>query len=134
MKIRGFEVNSIQIGVFLIVWFAFTLSFVDRLAWPPIMPLASKKLGLSAKQAGSYMTAFYTGYILTQIPGGLLTDRFGYRKVLLSSFLLMGLFTGLMGLTTSYEQGLVFRLLAGIGSGAVMAASVPYQSYLNYRY
>ncbi|MDF2572997.1 MAG: major facilitator superfamily 1 [Sporomusa sp.] len=124
MKIKDIEVNSTQIGVLLIVWFAFLLSFVDRLAWPPVIPLASKALDLSAKQAGSYMTVFYAGYILTQIPGGLLTDRFGYRKVLLSSFLIMGLFTGLVGLTITYEQGLAFRLLAGFGSGAVMAASV----------
>ena len=124
MNIRGIEVTQKQLAVLFMVWLAFLLSFVDRLAWPPIMPLAIKELGMSAKQAGSYMTAFYFGYVLTQLPGGLLTDRFGYRKVLLSSFLIMGFFTALMGVTTNYEQGVVFRFLAGVGSGAVFSASV----------
>ncbi len=124
MNIRGIEVTNKQIGVLFIVWLAFLLSFVDRLTWPPIMPMAMKELGISAKQAGSYMTVFYTGYVLTQLPGGLLTDRFGYRKVLLASFLIMGSFTALMGLTSSYEHGLVYRFLAGVGSGAVFSASV----------
>ncbi|WP_312337685.1 MFS transporter [Anaerospora hongkongensis] len=124
MNIRGVEVTHKQLAILFVVWLAFLLSFVDRLSWPPIMPVAIKELGMSAKEAGSYMTSFYFGYVLTQLPGGLLTDRFGYRKVLLSSFLIMGFFTGLMGVTANYEQGLVFRFLAGVGSGAVFSASV----------
>ncbi|BCJ85686.1 MFS transporter [Effusibacillus dendaii] len=113
-----------QIGALIIVWLAFLFSFVDRLSWPPIIPIASKELGMTAAQAGSYMTAFYVGYVITQLPGGLLTDRFGYRKVLLGSFFIMGIFTALMGMIQSFEQGLVLRILAGLGSGAVFSACV----------
>jgi len=124
VKIKNVEVTSTQIGVLIILWAAFLLSFVDRLSWAPIMPMASKDLGLNAKQAGSYMTAFYFGYVLTQLPGGLMTDRFGYRKVLLGSFLVMGAFTALMGTVNSYETGLIFRVLAGLGSGAIFSACI----------
>ncbi len=124
MKIKGFEVSYTQLGVLLILWLAFLLSFVDRLSWPPIMPTATKELGMTAKQAGSYMTAFYAGYVFTQLPGGLLTDRFGYRKVLLVSFGVMGLFTALMGTVNSFEQGFIYRILAGIGSGAIFSACI----------
>ncbi|MEJ8546745.1 MFS transporter [Brevibacillus borstelensis] len=113
-----------QMGVLLIVWMAFLFSFVDRLSWPPIMPLASQDLGLSKAEAGSYMTAFYIGYVITQLPGGLLTDRFGYRKVLLGSFFIMGLFTVSMGMINSYHTGFALRVLAGLGSGAVFSACV----------
>ncbi|MBA4496454.1 MFS transporter [Paenactinomyces guangxiensis] len=118
------NLRSNQIGVLFIVWTAFLLSFVDRLSWPPVIPIASHDLGISAAQAGGYMTAFYIGYVCTQLPGGLLTDRFGYRKVLLSSFLIMGVFTALMGTIHSYGQGFVLRVLAGFGSGAVFSACV----------
>ncbi len=124
MKVKGMEITKTQIGVLAIAWLAFLLSFVDRLSWPPVIPLASKALGMSATQAGSYMTAFYIGYVVTQLPGGLLTDRFGYRKVLLGSFAVMGIFTALMGTITSYEQGFTYRILAGIGSGAIFSACV----------
>lgn len=124
MRIKNVDITGMQIGVLVIVWLAFLLSFVGRLAWPPIMPLAVKDLAMTAKDAGSYMTAFYIGYVLTQLPGGLLADRLGYRKVILWSFILMGIFTALMGTIQSYEQGFVYRILAGVGSGAVYSACV----------
>jgi sugar phosphate permease len=88
------------------------------------MPMAAKALGMTAKEAGSYMTAFYAGYVLTQLPGGWLTDRIGYRKVLLGSFFVMGFFTILMGTVQSFQQGLVYRIFAGIGSGEVFSACI----------
>jgi len=124
MNIRGVKITWVQVGVLFIAWLAFLFSFVDRLSWPPVMPIASKALGLSAKQAGSYMTAFYIGYVVTQLPGGLLTDKYGYRKVLIGSFFVMGIFTALMGTITSYQQGFVYRVLAGVGSGAIFSACV----------
>lgn len=124
MALGRIDVSIRQIGVLLILWLAFLFSFVDRLAWAPVIPLATQALAMSAKEAGSYMTAFYTGYVLTQLPGGYLTDRFGYRRVLLGSFLVMGLFTLLMGTVTTFWQGLVYRVLAGLGSGAIFSACV----------
>ncbi|HEY3423847.1 MAG TPA: MFS transporter [Negativicutes bacterium] len=124
MKIRGVEISYKHLGLLFIVWAAFALSFTDRMSWPPIMPLAMRELGMTGAQAGSYMTSFYVGYVLTQLPGGLLNDRFGYRKILLASFLVMGCFTMLMGTVTSYEQGLVYRFIAGVGSGAVFSACI----------
>jgi MFS family permease len=124
MNMRGIQITWVQVGVLVIAWLAFLFSFVDRLSWPPVMPIASKALGLSAKEAGSYMTAFYIGYVTTQLPGGLLTDKYGYRKVLMGSFLVMGVFTALMGTITSYQQGFIYRVLAGVGSGAIFSAGV----------
>ncbi|SFD38934.1 Sugar phosphate permease [Bacillus sp. OV194] len=113
-----------QVTVVVLVWMTYMFSFVDRLSWPPVIPLASKEMGLTAAHAGSYMTAFYIGYVITQFPGGVLTDRFGYRKVLLSSYFIMGIFTFTMSTVHSFEQGFVFRLLAGLGSGAIFSASL----------
>lgn len=122
MTIRGVEITKTQIGVFIMVWTIYLLSFTERLALPPVLPLISKDLGLSSAQAGSYMTAFYMGYVCTQLPGGLLTDRFGYRKVLMGSLLAIGGSTALMYLVHNYEMGFFFRVLAGVGSGAIFSS------------
>lgn len=122
MNIRGVEITKTQIGVFIMVWTIYMLSFAERLALPPVLPLIAKDLSLTAAQAGSYMTAFYIGYVCTQLPGGLLTDRFGYRKVLLGSLLAIGGATALMYTVSSYEMGFLFRVLAGIGSGSVFSS------------
>ncbi len=103
---------------------AFFCSFIDRLSWPPVMPMASRELGLTAAQAGGFMSAFFLGYLLTQLPGGMLADRLGTRKVLLGSLFFMGIFTIGMAWIPGYWTGTVLRFFAGIGSGAVLAASV----------
>ena len=118
------KIGKIHIGIFTIIWLAFMTSNVDRFAWGSVMPVASAALGLSGAGSGGLMTAFFIGYISTQLPGGWLADRFGYRRVLLSSFLVMGLFTGLMGTVEVYETGFIYRVLAGMGSGCVYSSSL----------
>ena len=103
---------------------AFFCSFLDRLAWPPVIPLAARELGLTAAQAGGFMSAFFFGYLLTQLPGGMLADRWGTRKVLLYSLMLMGIFTTAIVWMPDFQTGLALRFLAGVGSGAVLAAAV----------
>ncbi|WP_312202780.1 MFS transporter [Anaerospora hongkongensis] len=105
-------------------WLAFLCSFVDRLSWPPIIPMAAVELRLTAAEAGGFMSAFFFGYLLTQLPGGMLADRWGTRKVLLVSLFVMGLFTMGLAVTNDFGQGVILRFLAGFGSGAVLAAAV----------
>lgn len=103
---------------------AFLCSFVDRLSWPPVIPLAARELELTAAQAGGFMSAFFLGYLITQLPGGMLADRLGTRKVLLASLLFMGIFTLSLAWAPGFRTGLLLRFFAGIGSGAVLAAAV----------
>jgi len=92
-------------------WLAFLCSFIDRLSWPPIIPMAAGELGLTAAEAGGFMSAFFLGYLLTQLPGGMLADRWGSRKVLLYSLFLMGIFTIGLALTTGFLQGITSWLI-----------------------
>lgn len=103
---------------------AFFCSFIDRLCWPPVIPMASSELGLTATQAGGFMSAFFLGYLLTQLPGGILADKLGTRKVLVVSLFLMGVFTLSTAWVSGYWSGISLRFLAGIGSGAVLSAGV----------
>ena len=115
---------SAALRVVLCGGLAFFCSFVDRLSWPPVIPMASSELGLTAAQAGGFMSAFFLGYLLTQLPGGILADRLGTRKVLVVSLFLMGVFTLGTAWVPGYWSGMSLRFVAGIGSGAVLAASV----------
>lgn len=115
---------SLAIRVVLCSGLAFFCSFVDRLSWPPIIPIASLELGLTATQAGGFMSAFFLGYLLTQLPGGILADRLGTRKVLLVSLFLMGVFTLSTAWVPGYWSGIILRFFTGIGSGAVLSSAV----------
>jgi sugar phosphate permease len=85
---------------------------------PAVMPI----MGINMTQGMAFMTAFYIGYTLTQIPGGILADRFGPRLVLSGALFVQGLSTLSLGLTESYQAGFLLRVVCGLGAGCVYAA------------
>lgn len=108
----------------------FTMSFVVRFAWPPVIPLAASEFSMEMAGAGSYMSAFFIGYILTQIPGGLLGDRFGTRFVFCTALLIEGVGTLCFSMSHSYPAGFAFRVFTGLGGGMVFASCVRYITVL----
>lgn len=99
----------------------FLFTFITRFAWPPLIPVVVPVLGMKMSQAGAFMSAFYIGYVITQIPAGVLADRFGVRVILGVSLILEGVSTFYMGNIISYDMGFALRLLTGLGAGAVYA-------------
>src|SRR5215472_2085864 len=85
-----------------------------------------QKFHLSDVGIGSLLSAFVLGYALFQIPGGLLGDHFGPRRILLFSILWWSAFTSLTAvapaLFTAKWLGVVgsiwlVRFLIGVGEG-----------------
>ncbi len=101
---------------------SFLLTFISRMAWPPLIPVVAPALHMDNTQAGALMTAFYFGYIITQIPAGVLTDRLGVKAVLTISLVLAGIATFGMRYMTNYNTGFWLRVVVGLGAGAVMSA------------
>ncbi|MBZ4658254.1 MAG: major facilitator superfamily 1 [Desulfacinum sp.] len=100
----------------------FLLTFVVRFIWPPLIPVVVPVLGMKMSQAGAYMSAFYIGYVITQIPAGILADYFGIRLILALSLALEGITTFAMGSISTYEAGFALRVATGLGAGAVFSA------------
>jgi len=102
----------------------FVVTFFIRMTWPPLIPVVVPILHMKMSQAGAYMSAFYIGYVITQIPAGVLADRLGVRAILTSSLLVLGLSTIGMGSISSYDQGFYLRVVTGLGAGAVFGAAI----------
>lgn len=100
----------------------FLFSFITRFTWPPLIAVIVPDLGMNMGQAGAFMSAFYLGYVATQIPAGLLADRFGVRIILAVCLIMEGMATVSFSLIDTYEFGFNLRILAGLGSGAVFAS------------
>jgi MFS transporter, ACS family, hexuronate transporter len=100
----------------------FVFTFFVRFTWPPLIPVVVPVLGMKMTQAGAYMSAFYLGYIITQIPAGILADRFGVRVILALSLIIEGISTFGMGYITTYDSGFALRVITGLGAGAVYSA------------
>lgn len=100
----------------------FLFTFVTRFTWPPLIPVMIPVLGMKMSQAGAYMSAFYLGYILTQIPAGLMADKFGVRLILGTSLIVEGLSTSALSTIGTFETGFMLRMLSGLGAGAVFSS------------
>jgi MFS family permease len=79
---------------------------------------------MNMSQAGAYMSAFYIGYVITQIPAGILADAFGVRAVLGVTLAIEGIGQYFMGDITSFQGGFWLRIIIGLAAGADMSCCV----------
>ncbi len=114
--------NSYRWVILALMVASFLLTFISRMAWPPLIPVVAPVLHMTNVQAGALMTAFYFGYIITQIPAGVLTDRLGVKAILTISLVLEGIATFGMRYMNNYDTGFWLRVIVGLGAGAVMSA------------
>lgn len=117
------KVSAYSWLILLLAFTSFIMSFTTRYAWPPLMPVVMPILGISLTQGMFYMTAFFIGYVAMQIPGGILSDRFGARRVLATTLFIQSACTCLLSLTESYQFGLLLRLATGLAGGSVYSAT-----------
>ncbi|WP_066635156.1 MFS transporter [Desulfolucanica intricata] len=120
MENRGTHKYRWIILILMVASFLFT--FITRFAWPPLIPVVVPILGMKMTEAGAFMSAFYIGYVITQIPAGILADRFGVRVILAVSLVMEGIATFAMGYMTTFDVGFWLRIVTGLGAGAVYAA------------
>ncbi len=112
--------TSYKVG--LAVLLCYLVAWLDRTAINMAMPLIAKDLEVGPEEIGYILSAFFLGYALFQIPGGMLADRFGPRKVILVALIWWSLFTAFTGLVGGLVSMLVVRFLFGVGEGIFPAA------------
>jgi sugar phosphate permease len=108
----------------LALMFALTvITYLDRVCIAATSAAMSEELGLDRVQMGQVFSAFILGYVLFEIPGGWLADRFGARALLTRIVLWWSLFTALTGAAWSYTSLLVVRFLFGCGEAGAFPGS-----------
>jgi MFS family permease len=99
-----------------ILVFVFSQGF-GKMAYPVILPSMKEGLSLTYTQIGLIGTGNFIGYLVLAIVAGFLTTRFGARKVIFLSLLVMGVGLFLTGSSDSFSFAFVTRLITGIGNG-----------------
>ena len=70
-----------------------TINYADRATVSIAGSAMQKDLGMSAVQLGYIFSAFGWSYVIAQLPGGWLLDKFGSRRVYGASILIWSIFT-----------------------------------------
>jgi nitrate/nitrite transporter NarK len=105
------------------VGFSFSANYTNH---APMLTALREQFALDQTRIGLLTTAIFLTHALMQVPGGRLADRFGAIRVLVFALGWVALANGALGLSTSYTQLLVFKALAGLGTGTCFAAGARY--------
>lgn len=103
--------------VLTILCCTYALCYIDRMAMASAVPFVQADFHLSATSTGAILSAFFLGYALMQIPGGLLADRIGPRAVLTIAVTWWSVMTAATGFARGLASMLVTRFMFGIGEG-----------------
>lgn len=110
-------------AVLSILFLTWIVSIMNRMAMSVAIPYIAADYRLSPSASGLLMSVFFAGYAMTQIPGGLLADRFGARRVATIAMLWWSVFTAFTGLAANAAQMVVVRFVFGLGEGMYPACS-----------
>lgn len=88
-----------------------------RMSYSVILPSMREGLSLNYTQVGLIGTGNFIGYLCLAILGGFMAARFGVRKVVFLSLLVIGVTLFLTGLSNSFGFAFLTRLFTGAGNG-----------------
>lgn len=91
------------------------ITYIDRVCISTAAPAMRHDLGLSAVQMGWAFSAFIFAYALCEIPGGLMGDLIGPRKVLMRIVIWWSVFTAATGRTWGFTSLITTQSLFGVG-------------------
>ncbi len=110
-------------GVLIVLCIMSFLMYVDRTNISTAALAIRRDLVLSNTQLGLVFSAFAITYALAMIPGGVIGDRLGARKMLAICGVLWGLGTLLTGLAGGFATLLLARFVVGLGESPIVPAS-----------
>jgi len=88
-----------------------------RMSYSVILPSMKEGLSLNYTQLGSIATGNFIGYLSLAIIGGFLAARFGVRRVVFVSLIVIGISLFLTGFSQSFLFAFFMRLISGLGNG-----------------
>ncbi|CAH2404128.1 MFS transporter [Mesorhizobium escarrei] len=97
---------------------------IDRFIIVPLMPVLQRDLNLDYQDLGIITGALAIAWGLSSLFTGNLSDRFGFKRVLVPALLAFSVIAGLSGLATGVGTLIIVRAAMGLAEGAFTPASI----------
>ena len=117
---KYFKASNIVLALLCAMYF---LTYLDRVNIAAAAAPIKEQFGLTNTQLGLVFSAFAYPYLVCQVVGGLISDRWGGRKTLVVCGLVWAGATVLTGFTMGLVSLFAARLLLGLGEGATFPAA-----------
>src|ERR1700722_2701883 len=109
--------------VLVLLCLMYFITYLDRVNVSSAADGFSKDFGLNRTEIGLVFSAFAYPYLVFQIVGGWISDRFGARRTLIVCGLIWAVATVLTGMAGGLASMLLARILLGLGEGATFPAA-----------
>jgi D-galactonate transporter len=123
------KTGHLRYFILLMLFVLTALNYADRATISIAGPAVAKELGLDAVTMGYIFSAFGWAYVIGQLPGGWLLDRFGSKKVYIASLFIWSVFTTLqggiwmLGATAAIATLFVLRFCVGLAESPCFPAN-----------
>lgn len=115
-----FRASSVVLGLLCLMYL---ITYLDRVNVSTAADGFAREFRLSKTQIGLVFSAFAYPYLIFQIIGGWVSDRFGARRTLIVCGTVWASATALTGTASGLASLLVARVLLGLGEGATFPAA-----------
>lgn len=105
-----------------VAFIMYTIAFVDRTNISLAMPQIGRELHMDPTQQGNAFGLFFWGYVLLQIPGGYIAERWSAKWFVSTLLVVWGICAVACGLVQTQREFLVARFLLGVAEGGVWPA------------
>jgi len=109
--------------VLVVLALMYFITYLDRVNVSTAANGFGKEFALNKTQIGLVFSFFAYPYLILQIIGGWISDRFGARRTLIACGLIWAAATALTGVAVGIFSLLAARLLLGLGEGATFPAA-----------
>jgi sugar phosphate permease len=104
------------------MFLVYLVAFAERTNVSIAAPAMRAELSLTAAAIGVLLSAFFWGYILTQVPGGWLASKVGPSRIIAGALVVWGLTSIGQALSGSVTALLICRFTMGLSEGVVWPA------------
>ena len=122
-SIRRPKVFCATANVLILICLMYGITYIDRVNVSTASAAFKRELHLTNTQVGLVFSAFAYPYLLLQIIGGWVSDRFGARRALTVSAVIWASATLLTGLVANLTTMLFARVMLGFGEGATFPSA-----------
>ncbi|AIT09763.1 MFS transporter [Candidatus Francisella endociliophora] len=88
----------------------------DSFSFPPY--------NMTAAQISISSSAFYLCYVASQLPAGMLVDKYGVKRIMIASTLIFSIAIYIASVSTSPVGIIIYRALAGLGGGFAFLCAI----------
>lgn len=114
-----------NIPLLFLFWSLWFLNFCSRTILPPILPLIEDDFAISHSLAGGLFLFFQVGNVIAVFSSGFLSLRIGYKRSILTGFLLLMASFFALRFAGTYLLFTFCLFFLGLGAGLYLPSAIP---------